>query len=266
MPTSIRVMSFNVRNNRAKDGPNHWDFRKHLVSRTIREWKADVVGTQEVWASQAASLNLDLPEYDYVGTDRDPVGGGEQCGILFKRERFEKLQEGHFWLSETPDVPGSKSWDSSLPRMVTWLKLADRESQGGAFYLFNTHFDQRGGVARTEAARVLLERAVAISGLEGVVITGDFNCCEGDEPYQWLLKETEEEKVKFRDTLRMVHPEASEGEGSFHEWSGARDRGRIDWILVNGHFECGAAEIIHARYEDRYPSDHFPVGAEIWVT
>ena len=149
---AVRVMSFNIRLGVAEDGPDHWDLRKAFVAQTIRAFDADIVGTQETWDFQARYLSEQLTAYEYVGRSRQADSNqGEQCGILFKRDRFDQLIAGHFWLSETPDQPGSKSWDSSLPRMVTWLKLWDKENKN-SFYVLNTHFDHRGPTARLESA------------------------------------------------------------------------------------------------------------------
>ena len=141
---SIRVMSFNIRLGVANDGDNHWDKRKPLVAKTIETFQPDIVGTQATWNFQAQYLTENLSDFQYVGRSRqtDPEEG-EQCGIFFRRSRFDKLIEGHFWLSEKRDQPGSQSWDTSLPRMVTWLKLWDRKNRR-SFYVLNTHFDHRG--------------------------------------------------------------------------------------------------------------------------
>ena len=125
--TSLKVMSFNIRLGVAKDGPNEWAKRKDLVVSTIRNFEADVVGTQETFDFQANYLSDQMPEFTYAGRSRQADGKGEHCGILFRNSRFQKLIEGHFWLSETPDQPGSKGWDSSYPRMATWLKLWDQD-------------------------------------------------------------------------------------------------------------------------------------------
>ena len=112
--TSVRAMSFNIRLGVAKDGDNHWEKRKETVVQTITEFAPDFVGTQETYGFQAKYIGDSLPQYTYVGRPRQRDGKGEHCGIFFLTERFDKLIEGHFWLSETPDEPGSKSWDSSL--------------------------------------------------------------------------------------------------------------------------------------------------------
>src|SRR5690242_18659922 len=118
----LRVMSYNIRYGTAPDGENHWDRRKDFLAETIRVFAPDLLGTQETLAAQRDLLAEKLPEYDHLGVGReDGRDQGEMAALFYKRDRFEKLGGGHFWLSETPDKPGSKSWDSALPRMVTWV-------------------------------------------------------------------------------------------------------------------------------------------------
>ena len=114
-PPTLRVMSFNVRLGVADDGDHRWERRKDLVAQTIAAFSPDVVGVQEMWPFQAEYLTQKLPEFSYRGWIRRPESSDqEQCGVLYRRDRFQKLEEGVFWLSETPEVAGSKSWDSFI--------------------------------------------------------------------------------------------------------------------------------------------------------
>ena len=154
-------MSFNIRYGTAQDGENHWDRRKENVIKTIADFRPDLLGTQETLPIQAAYLKDNLAGYQYVGRSRDLSQTGEQCGILVRADRFDILEQGHFWLSETPNVPGSQSWDSALPRMVSWVKLFDRQTKQ-VFYFVNTHFDHRGVAARENSAKVLDRSSQAV--------------------------------------------------------------------------------------------------------
>ena len=119
-----KVMSFNLRTMTFIDAHNHWNHRKHLVARTIQKFGPDILGTQECKLSQARYLQNQLKGYQFIGAGRNNgKASGEMCGLFFRTDRFIKLDQGHFWLSETPDKPGSKSWGSSYRRMVTWAKL-----------------------------------------------------------------------------------------------------------------------------------------------
>jgi endonuclease/exonuclease/phosphatase family metal-dependent hydrolase len=260
--TSLRAMSFNIRLGVAKDGANHWDKRKDFVVQTIKNYDADFIGTQETWEFQAEYLSKNLPDYTYVGRSRQNDKRGEQCGIFFRTSRFAKLIEGHFWLSESPDQPGSKSWDSSIPRMATWLKLWDRENKK-SFFVINTHFDHRGNVARTESAKLIRKFVNALPEDSHVLVTGDFNAAQDSNPHKALFAKLEDQESPVIDSYRVIHTKPSKQEGTFNGFRGTDTGARIDWIAVTRGLEIKSAEIDRSSFEEKYPSDHFPVTAEV---
>lgn len=265
-PPPIRVMSFNIRYGTANDGENRWERRKEFLVETIRAFAPDLLGTQETLAFQRDELARALPDHEALGVGRDDgAEAGEMTALFFRRERFEKLSGGHFWLSTTPDVPGSKSWDSALPRMVSWVKLRDRQNPGGRAILYlNTHFDHRGGQARLESARLLRQQIAVLGQGCAVVVTGDFNAGEGSPPYQALFENGPEPSVTLVDTFRMVHPQRGAEEGTFSGFRADATRGeRIDWIAVSSDWQILAAAIDRTARAGRTPSDHFPVTAVI---
>jgi endonuclease/exonuclease/phosphatase family metal-dependent hydrolase len=260
-PTSVRVMSFNVRYATAADGKNSWPNRQELLLETIKNFSPDLLGTQETLPVQAEYLKDKLSGYTLIGVGRDDGKlRGEQSALLFKEDRFELVDSGHFWLSETPDVPGSKSWDSALPRMVSWARVADRSAGGKRFIYLNTHFDHQGQQARVEAAKLIRRWLVQHAAGQPIVITGDFNATESNEVYQQLVK-VDDSSLLLLDAYREVHPEVSPLEGTFHGFTGIRNGWRIDWILHSPHFKAKAAEIDCSSRDGCYPSDHYPVTA-----
>ena len=254
----IKVMSFNIRLGVAKDGENRWDLRKELVVKTIREYNPDLLGLQEVFPMQEEYLRESFPEYVYYGRSRlvDP-NDGEACSIMFRKERFNPSEQSTFWLSETPDEPGSKSWDSSLHRIANMISLKDKQVRGKKLVLINTHFDHRGKVAREEAAKIIKNRVSALEKGARVVITGDFNSGEGSSPYQSLMGGS------IIDTFRMVHPNRTEEESTFTAWKGRLIGNRIDWVLCSANFQILSATINRSHDKGRYPSDHYPVTATL---
>ena len=257
----LRVMSFNIRYGTANDGKNAWPLRKELVLSTITDFGPDLLGTQETQPDQAAHLRESLPAYKYFGWARDESKTSEECGILIRTERFEVVDSGQFWLSETPDEKFSKSWDSSLPRVVTWTVLKDRQADQREFVFANTHFDHRGETARQESAKLIRKRmAEQVPGLP-VILSGDFNCAEGSPAYKSLAADG-----VLLDTYRSAHPSRLESEGTFHSFTGKPGADRIDWIMTTVHFKMLSAEIVRFNDNGRYPSDHFPVTALVdWI-
>lgn len=259
--TEMRVMSFNIRYGTANDGENHWDKRKDFLLETIRAFKPDLLGTQETLGFQRDYLAAHLPDYEVLGVGRDDgKEKGEMTALYFRRDRFEKLAGGHFWLSETPDIAGSKSWDAALTRMVTWVKLRDRrQPKNRPLMFFNTHFDHRGVQARIEAAKLLRQRVVTAAQTCRVIVTGDFNAGDDSEPYHAFFAGTD---APVQDTFRLAHPTRAAAEGTFSGFQATNTSGpRIDWIGASRDWQVSKAAIDRTARDGHTPSDHFPVTA-----
>ncbi len=259
----IKVMSFNIRFGAARDGDNHWDHRADLVAETIQLFNPDLLGTQEVLKFQAEFLKEKLPGYGFHGVGRqDGTENGEYVPVMYRKDRFELIDSGFYWLSETPEVPGSKSWDSSLPRMVSWVQLRDLNANGSELVFINTHFDHRGPDARLESARLIRKQTEKLQqqGLP-FIITGDFNTTEDGQPYQALLSGSDDDNANIVDSYRQTYPDRSPNESSFSRWVGHREGSRIDWILHSPAFTTLVSGINYTNENGRYPSDHYPVQA-----
>lgn len=261
---AVRVMTFNVRYGTANDGENHWDKRKDFLTDTIRAFDPDLLGTQETLDFQRDAIAAALPKHEAWGVGReDGLAKGEMCVLFFRRDRFEKTDGGHFWLSETPDAAGSKSWDSSLPRLVSWVRLRDRRAPDAPPILhFNTHFDHRGTQARIESSRLLRSRVAAAGADCRVVVTGDFNAAEGSEPWHALFSPVEGRESPLIDAYRAAHPQAAGDEGTFSGYRATSTTGpRIDWMGVSRNWRILDIHIDRTARDGRTPSDHFPVTA-----
>ncbi len=256
----VKVMSFNVRYGTAADGDNHWDLRHDLVVETIRVFDPDLLGLQEVLKFQGEYLQEKFPEYEFVGRgrDRDP-DSGEFSAIMFRRDRFELVDSGHFWLSETPEEPGSQGWDAVLPRMVSWARLRNRANSGTEILFANTHFDHKGREARDKSAQLIRQRLIDGQATP-LILSGDFNTAIDSPPYQTLIGDPDDEKRTMTDTFRVIFA-GSENEGTSNHWAAKRDGSRIDWILHSPEFVTVNAAINYHNLLGRYPSDHYPVQA-----
>ncbi|MEW6742119.1 MAG: endonuclease/exonuclease/phosphatase family protein [Planctomycetota bacterium] len=252
----IRAMTFNIRYGTADDGENRWERRRELVIEVIREASPHVLGTQEALDFQIEELKQAFPQYDVFGLGREAENRGEHCAIFVDRERFKVRRHGTFWLSETPLEPGSRSWDSRLPRICSWVELNDRKN-GGFLLVLNAHFDHEGAKARVESARLILERLQLWENPPSLVM-GDFNAGEGSAPFR-IFKEG-----GFKDTYRLVHAEAQLA-GTYHGFAGRDSGDKIDAILCDRRWKVRQASIVRTSKEGRYPSDHFPVTAEVVI-
>lgn len=251
-----RLATFNLRLNVASDGIHAWPQRRAQVLALIRYHGWDVFGTQEGLPDQIADLET-LPGFERVGVGRDDgAGRGEHAAIFIRRERFEVLRSGTFWLSETPDRP-SKGWDGRCcHRIATWVALRDRLApQAGPFYVFNTHFDHEGVVARRESARLLLKERARIAGDAPTLVIGDFNSGPDSEPVQILRAQL----LDARDSSRTP-PYGPEGTfNGFRIDAPLPAAERIDHIFHTRGIEVLSWAALTDSRQGRYPSDHLPV-------
>lgn len=184
----VLVMSFNIRYGTAKDGENEWSARKAMLFDLVREQKADLVGLQEALDFQIGEIVAAAPGYGVVGVGRDDgLRKGEYSAILFRADRFHVADSGTFWFSDTPEVPGSKSWGNNITRLCTWARFVDRDGRG--FYHFNVHLDHESQPSRERSALLLRLRIAARAVVtEPVVVTGDFNVGETNPALATLVK------------------------------------------------------------------------------
>ncbi len=260
---TLNVMSFNIRLDTPVDGENAWPYRKEMVASMIRFHQADLAGLQEVLRHQLVQLDSLLPAYHWIGRGRDDgKEAGEYCPIFYKSERLSLLDQGQFWLSETPDVPGL-GWDAACNRIVTWGKFRDQVT-GKRFWFFNTHFDHMGDTARHESALLLKEKIQSIAGSGPSIISGDLNSLPQSDPYQVLTGD--QGGIRLSDTY-LVSRESPHGPDG--TWSGFRIAGepgrRIDYIFTHGNLETIRFGVLSDSWSGRFPSDHLPVLAEILV-
>ena len=258
----LHVMSFNIRLNTTADSLNAWPYRKDKAASQILFHDSHIVGVQEALHNQMMDLQERLVAFKYVGVGRDDgKEKGEYSAIFYDTTRLQALQSKTFWLSETPSVPGSKSWDAAITRVVTWAKFKDRRTKK-IFFAFNTHFDHMGQVARKESARLLLEEIKKIAGAYPVIITGDFNATPSEEPIQVLVNKSN--KDRLTDTKELSsHPHY----GPTGTFNGFRNRELneepIDFIFIKNGGKVLKHATLSQTWEGRFSSDHFPVWAAI---
>jgi endonuclease/exonuclease/phosphatase family metal-dependent hydrolase len=258
----LTVMSFNIRYGTASDGENAWPARREMLFDVVRQQDADIVGLQEALDFQIDEILAAVPVYAAVGVGRDDgADAGELSAILFRRDRLRVADAGTFWFSDTPAVPGSKSWGNAITRICTWARFIDRDGRG--FYHFNVHLDHQSQPSR-ERSTVLLRARIDTRAVmrDPVVVTGDFNVGESN-PALATLTGPAPPAAPFVDTFRVRHPEEPAA-GTFSGFKfGNFGRDKIDYVLVQPESEVLAAEIVRTSRDGRYPSDHFPVTARV---
>ena len=261
---SIRVMTFNIRFDNPNDGPNAWPHRKDFVASTIRFHQTDIVGTQEGMHHQLTDLENLLEEFEWVGVGRDAGDEkGEFSAIFYRSDRFDLLEEGTFWHSTTPDVPGSMGWDTAITRITTWARFYDKKNDR-KLIVFNTHYDHIGEEARRESSRLILQKITELAEGDPVVFIGDLNTTENDEPYMIITRPDAEtgEPLLFDGFYHSVHGH----HGPTSTWNGFErifpDR-RIDYIFTDTKFRVVQHGILADSRDGKFPSDHLPVVADL---
>jgi len=269
----LTLATFNIRyEDPAVKDWRGWPNRIDRVVRSIRTMDPDVFGIQESFHGQAADLRASLPDYDFHGVGReDGKRGGEYTALLFRRDRFEKTDGGTFWLSDTPELPGSTTWGNGFPRTATWLRLVDRAS-GRGFYVFNTHWDHRNQYSRERAATLIAERIdQRAHPAEPVVLLGDFNAVEANPAVDYFTgkevmlagKKAPRWAGALTDTYQALHP-GQRNRRTLHFWEGHRTGwAKVDHILVSRGARIEAADIRIEENRESQPSDHFPVWAKV---
>lgn len=253
----ITVGTFNIRFDNPRDSGNLWKDRSAIVSNLIRFHEFDVLGVQEALQNQLVDISSALPEYAIYGKGRDDgKSGGEHSAIYYKRDRFQLLKSGDFWLSETPDVPG-KGWDATCcNRICSWIFLKDLTTKK-EFYVFNVHFDHQGVVARKESSVLMLKKINQIAGNSPVLLTGDFNGGRNSEWYQTLANSN-----LISDVYKSVkYPYANNS--SSNGFRVPRGEAVIDHIFMSKQFSANKWGILTDTYFGKFPSDHFPVLARV---
>ena len=250
----ITAMSFNVKIN--GDGYQSNENRLPRTVKMIEKYMPDSLGVQEADKWWTGSLEEALPQYARVGTYRDDgISLGESCSIFYLKDKYELVDSGDFWLSETPDTP-SWGWDGGCPRIATYAILRCKET-GFVYAHFNTHFDHVGNVAQSESVPLIASRIAEIAPDIPVVLTGDFNVTEGSDTYLRLLS------CGLRNTKHMA--EKYDDCATYHDYNPfVLNSKPIDFIFVNGYCSSVKSSKVDTNTVGLvYPSDHFPVITEL---
>jgi endonuclease/exonuclease/phosphatase family metal-dependent hydrolase len=254
---SLNVMSYNIRFNNPGDSINAWSNRKEWVKALVKFYDTDILGIQEGLSDQVDYLQTATGfAVEGVGRD-DGKKAGEFVAIYYNPARFIKRLSGHFWLSETPDIP-TKGWDAAIVRLCTWVRLYDKIRKQ-EFYVFNTHYDHVGVLARVKSSELIQKQIPLIAGNLPVILTGDLNVTPQTESVATLKT--------FLSDAREVSQEPPYGpEGSFNGFKfNAALKDRIDYIFTSKHFKVLKYGILSDSKEQRYPSDHLPVFSRVII-
>jgi endonuclease/exonuclease/phosphatase family metal-dependent hydrolase len=258
----LNVMTFNIRLNIKSDSLNAWPYRKDNAASQIKFHNVHILGVQEALHDQMMDLSQSLTEFKFAGVARDDgKTKGEYSAIFYDTVRLKLLESSTFWLSLTPAIPGSKSWDAAITRIVTWAKFRDAKTKR-TFFVFNTHFDHIGKEARKESARLIKQSVKEIAGSNPVIIMGDFNSKPSDDPIKLLTDPAD--KDRLIDTKSISVTPHYGPQGTFNAFTSKEtDNEPIDFIFIKGKWKVLQHATISQTWGGRFSSDHFPVFAKL---
>ncbi|MGM0421059.1 MAG: endonuclease/exonuclease/phosphatase family protein [Bacillota bacterium] len=248
----MRVMSCNLRYDNPGDEEYAWENRLPAMKKIWEQIDADFIGVQEGLPHQIDDLMKSFPEYNYVGKGREEHGQGEQVGIYYKKNVLSLVEQGHFWISDSPEIPGSRSYGTDVPRMVTWVLLGFDNKN---IVFLNTHLDHKSQEARRKGAEIICDFLDKYIDASGIILTGDLNAPPDADAVKTLLE---------CGYLKDVFKAKNKSTPTYH---GFTEDAKIvvDYILASQHLKIGTCEVVKDKPDGVYPSDHYPIYSDIEI-
>lgn len=248
-PSTLKVISYNMRNAAKEDGPNDWALRKPATKAMLEAERPDILGVQEALEEQVGYIVENCPDYVHFGCGRNLDRTGEHASIFYNRNVLKMLEGGTWWLSETPEEP-SRGWDAKYPRTATWALMEDLRN-GRKFYFVNTHLDHKGKEARRNGLKMLVDKTRGMNPDIPLILMGDFNV-KPDDP---CLEVLEGRMLSAREVAGVTTDRPSS--------NGFGTQGKtIDYIYFAGFSGAEKFDVLDSPYlEIPYISDHFPIVA-----
>ena len=256
---NLTLISANIRFNNPSDGVNAWPHRKQYLADLLLSYSPDIIATQEGRQDQLQEFLELLPDFEMITAHRDWITERMYPTIFIRKKVFEVKSSFDKWLSETPDIAGSKSFDSAFPRLMTGVVLS-HSSLSSPLLVINTHFDHIKPSTRTEQARVLCAQVHQVITTESrLILMGDYN----DSPESETRKVIESNFSQLQDAWALFNKTE---ETSHHGFNSEINAGsRIDWILVDEKAQVTKSFLDKSHRGDVYPSDHYPVITKIII-
>jgi endonuclease/exonuclease/phosphatase family metal-dependent hydrolase len=256
---NYKVMTYNIRLDVASDGENTWNFRKEHVLGLLQFYEPDIFVIQEGLLHQVHYLDSLLQKYSVIGQGRDGGQNGEQSAIFYNENIFAVVESNTFWLSETPEKV-SKGWDALLNRICTYALFENKKTKE-VFWVFNTHLDHFGEIARVKSVQLIHEMIETKNKKKyPIIILGDLNAEPESNPVKFL----NEKYLNSKKEAALVY----NGTGTFNGFDFFKPvTAEIDYIFLSKYkIAVIKYAVLTDSYSCKYPSDHFPVMVEFQIT
>lgn len=258
----VKIATFNARYYNSNEVENSWETRVSSMQSFFNKEDFDIIGMQEVTHYQILDLQKRLPHYEYVGKGQaDGHEGGEYCPIFYKKDKYTLLAKSQFWLSETPETPGSINWEGLFPRIVTWVKLENNKT-GYIFFVFNTQFCHISEFAREKSAILILKKINEIADYAPVILTGDFNMQKDSKPYL-ILTSNWDRFISLINSEELDNKFENKDSTTCNNFSSNSPSHKTDFIFVNGYLSVSKYKVHIVKQKTFSISDNYPVSATL---
>lgn len=258
--TKLNLISSNIRFDNPADGKFSWEFRKNFLVERLLDFQPDIIGTQEGREPQLRDLASMLKDFEIIAHHRQWITERMYPCLFIRKGQFKLVASGDIWLSETPHIAGSSSFQSAFPRLCTWSILSHLERPNDKILVINTHLDHVLDFTRTRQVQVLISQLQKELEQFPSIIMGDFN----ESP------DGETRKILTNNSIQLLDPwkKFKDSEhASYHQFNGNHHhQQRIDWLLHTPHFEAKSIELDSSHRDGLYPSDHFPLKVQLVLT
>ena len=253
------VMSYNIRYDNKWDEENSWDTRKESIVRIFEKYSPSFIGTQEGLAHQIDYMDSALTEYDYIGVGReDGEKKGEFCAIYYISDTYNVIESSTFWLSDNPENV-SIGWDAALERICTYGLFEHKQSKK-RIWIFNTHFDHMGEIARRKSSELILQKINDLNSFSGpIILMGDFNSLPNSKPVYTILKE-------FKDAFNIALNKPQGPKGTYNGFNEEQPiEKRIDYIYLKNIDVLNHEHLDDRLENNNHISDHLPVIVDLII-
>ena len=249
----MKIVSYNIR---SSNDPNGHSFaeRAPRLKASIEKYDPDIIGLQEVVPSWMEFIPNDYGEkYEIYHMYRDTSTDIEGCTILWRKGMFECLDRGVFWYSDTPEIP-SRGWCSwGHYRFCLWVKLKNLQD-GKEFFFFDTHFgfsDQ----CHIDSVRLIRDH-IKYLGAEAAIVVGDFNMNQNGPGYRDITKFMVDVNKATANDISIT----------CHGYNAARTGLPIDFVFATPNtVKPVDYHKMDETYEEKFPSDHYGLYAEVEI-
>lgn len=260
---NLTIATFNLKHDYIVWLSTHWSKRRIAVQQFFQQETPDIVGTQELTKAMIEELLELIPEYDWIGQGRGGGEKGEYCAILYRKDRFRCIRKDTFWLARDEKKKGKRDWLAVLPRICTW-GLFEEVGTGEKMLLYNTHLDHVSPVARRNGLALIGNHIRRQNGAIPCILTGDFNAMPGSGALKYL-ENLDVQYGLFSGNSYNLFLNAEGRQRTYHGFRGKTLGKPLDYIFTSKEIDILEAQIVQKKYDNRYPSDHYPILMKITV-